>query len=68
MIAAVKPSSPCTKICVLDAGSGLCAGCGRTRNEIAAWGAMREAERLAIMAGLGKRLRAAFPGVEPPAA
>lgn len=66
--AAVKPSSPCTKVCVLDGATGLCTGCGRTRDEIAGWGTMREAERLAIMAGLGARLRAAFPAAEPPAA
>lgn len=56
-----KPSSPCTKVCVLDDATGLCQGCGRTRDEIAAWGMMREAERQAIMAGLDARLRAAYP-------
>jgi uncharacterized protein len=56
---AQKPSSPCTKVCVLDAASGLCVGCGRTRDEIAAWGAMPEAERRTVMAGLEARMRAA---------
>ncbi|CAM3188044.1 DUF1289 domain-containing protein [Methylobacterium mesophilicum] len=64
---APKPSSPCTKVCVLDAGSGLCRGCGRTRDEIATWGGMPETRRRAIMAGLGARLRAAgFTPVEEP--
>ena len=64
---AQKPSSPCTKVCVLDAASGLCQGCGRTRDEIAAWGSMPEMRRLAIMAGLGARLReAGFAPVEEP--
>ena len=62
-----KPSSPCTKVCVLDAASGLCCGCGRTRDEIAAWGGLSEPMRRAIMAGLGARLRAArlAPAEEP---
>ncbi|SEO16593.1 hypothetical protein SAMN02799625_02613 [Methylobacterium sp. UNC300MFChir4.1] len=56
---APKPSSPCTKVCVLDAATGLCCGCGRTRDEIAAWGSLSEDRRRAVMAGLGARMRAA---------
>ena len=50
------PSSPCTKVCIVDGGAGLCIGCGRTLTEIAAWGQFDEAERKAIMAGLPERL------------
>ena len=57
-----KPSSPCTKVCVLDARTGLCQGCGRTRDEIALWGSLSEARRLAIMGGLEARLRDAYLG------
>ena len=49
-------SSPCTKICVVDGVTGLCFGCGRTLPEIAKWGSLSEAERLAIMAGLAERM------------
>jgi len=49
-------STPCINVCVVDPLSGLCVGCGRTTAEIAAWTAMSEAERLAVMAGLGQRL------------
>ncbi len=56
---APKPSSPCTKVCVLDAATGLCCGCGRTRDEIGAWGSLSEAQRRTIMAGLEARMRAA---------
>lgn len=56
---AQKPSSPCTGVCVLDAASGLCRGCGRTRGEIGAWGSLSEPARRAIMAGLEARIRAA---------
>ncbi|MCJ2007939.1 DUF1289 domain-containing protein [Methylobacterium sp. HMF5984] len=54
-----KPSSPCTKVCVLDGPSGLCIGCGRTRDEIGLWGSLSEPQRRAIMAGLPARLRGA---------
>jgi uncharacterized protein len=53
-------SSPCVKICVFDQPSGLCEGCGRTLGEIAEWGRLDEATRLAIMATLPDRLEAAF--------
>jgi uncharacterized protein len=49
-------STPCINVCVIDPLSALCVGCGRTANEIAAWMTMSEAERLALMAGLGQRL------------
>jgi uncharacterized protein len=48
--------TPCVKVCVIDLRSALCVGCGRTLAEIAAWTAMSEAERGAVMAGLGERL------------
>jgi len=56
-------SSPCTKVCVVDGVSGLCFGCGRTLPEIAKWGNLSEAERLAIMATLAERMKA--NGLEP---
>jgi uncharacterized protein len=48
-------SSPCTKVCTMDPRSGLCAGCGRTLDEIARWGTLSEAERQRIMAELPRR-------------
>lgn len=49
-------STPCIKICVIDPVTKLCEGCGRTLSEIAQWGRLSEAERLAVMATLPKRL------------
>lgn len=49
-------STPCIKICVIDQASKLCEGCGRTLAEIAQWGQLSEAERLAVMAVLPERL------------
>ncbi len=48
--------TPCTKVCTLDAHSGLCLGCGRTIDEIACWTAMSAAERSRIMSELPDRL------------
>jgi uncharacterized protein len=52
-------STPCIKICTMDPRSGLCAGCGRTLEEIARWSGMTESERLRVMALLPARLEKA---------
>jgi predicted Fe-S protein YdhL (DUF1289 family) len=40
--AAAEPDvpSPCIGVCAIDAQTGWCAGCLRTIDEIAAWGAL----------------------------
>jgi hypothetical protein len=48
-------ASPCNKVCILDGASGLCIGCFRTIDEIAAWGALDDARRAAIVAELPAR-------------
>jgi predicted Fe-S protein YdhL (DUF1289 family) len=50
--------TPCEKICMVDAPSGLCRGCGRSLDEIARWAACSDAERARIMAELPPRLEA----------
>jgi uncharacterized protein len=47
--------SPCTGVCTIDRISGLCAGCGRTLDEIARWSQMTDDERQRIMASLPHR-------------
>ena len=54
--AAAPAGSPCTGVCRIDGGSGLCAGCARTLDEIARWSAMSEAERLQVRAQLPGRV------------
>ena len=49
--------SPCVKFCVLEPGSGLCSGCGRTLDEIADWGTLSDEERRRIMAELPSRMK-----------
>ena len=38
-------ASPCNKVCVMEAQSGLCRGCYRTLDEIARWAGMSDLER-----------------------
>ena len=47
--------SPCVKLCAIHPAAGICVGCHRTRDEIAAWGAMSPAARRAVMAELPAR-------------
>lgn len=55
-----EPDSPCVQVCVIHRASGLCTGCLRSGEEIAAWPDMRREERLALMAELpGRRHRLA---------
>jgi len=49
-------SSPCMRVCAVDARTGLCEGCGRSLKEIAGWGRLSEPERLAIMVELPARM------------
>lgn len=53
--------TPCIRVCMVNGKSGLCEGCGRTLAEIAGWGAMDDARRLAIMAELPARLTKTAP-------
>ena len=48
-------ATPCVKVCIVDGESGLCLGCYRTLPEVAAWTRFSDAERAAIIAGLGDR-------------
>ena len=62
MSAAPAPiKTPCIKVCVVDGESGLCMGCYRKLNEVAAWGRLDDAERDAIMAALPDRRRLIRP-------
>ena len=47
--------SPCVSVCVLDAGGGMCIGCFRTLDEIAAWGELDADAKRRIVAELPAR-------------
>ena len=48
-------ASPCVSVCVMLPEAGVCAGCFRTLDEIAAWGALDAAARRAVLAALPAR-------------
>ena len=47
--------SPCVSICRMDASTGLCEGCFRTLNEIAAWSTMGDAAKRAVWQEIEQR-------------
>ena len=49
------PKSPCIDVCVLHRREGICVGCLRTGEEIAAWPGMSDAERERVLAELPAR-------------
>ena len=49
------PPSPCLSVCRMDAASGLCEGCLRTLDEIAAWGLMDNAGKRGVWASIRER-------------
>ena len=54
----VDIKTPCNRVCTLHSLSGLCTGCGRSVEEIAAWTTFDDKERAAIMMRLPMRLAA----------
>ena len=47
--------SPCISVCVIEQRTGLCTGCQRTLDEIAAWSVLDDAERRAVWTRIGLR-------------
>ncbi|MGE5493120.1 MAG: DUF1289 domain-containing protein [Actinomycetota bacterium] len=50
-------ASPCINVCKMDAGTGLCAGCFRTLDEIAAWSSADDQKRIDILVKVAERRR-----------
>jgi len=48
-------ASPCVGICKMDDFTGLCTGCLRTLDEIAAWGRASDGVKISILATVDKR-------------
>jgi predicted Fe-S protein YdhL (DUF1289 family) len=53
--AADEVASPCISVCVMDAASGLCIGCWRTLDEIAAWSVLDTDAKRAVLAAVRER-------------
>ena len=58
LLTSVPVPSPCIDICRMDAASGLCEGCLRTIDEIAAWSQLGDAAKSEIWAALALRREA----------
>ena len=54
-LAGAPVASPCINVCQMDAGTGWCAGCLRSIDEIAAWSRMDETSKRAVCAQLPQR-------------
>ena len=48
-------ASPCNNVCRMNADTGLCEGCFRTLDEIAAWSVISDAEKRRVLAQLPAR-------------
>ncbi|MEC9368159.1 MAG: DUF1289 domain-containing protein [Pseudomonadota bacterium] len=53
----VAVETPCINVCIIDPGTGLCAGCYRSIDEISRWASMTPEQRRTIMAELPARER-----------
>jgi len=47
--------SPCINVCRMNPQTQLCEGCFRTLDEIAAWSALSDSEKSAVLAQLPSR-------------
>jgi predicted Fe-S protein YdhL (DUF1289 family) len=47
--------SPCINVCRMNPDTGLCEGCLRTLDEVAAWSAMSADEKRAVLARISAR-------------
>jgi hypothetical protein len=52
---AAPVGSPCVNVCRMEPASGLCEGCLRTIDEIAAWAQLGDDAKRAVWARLGER-------------
>ncbi|MBI5277546.1 MAG: DUF1289 domain-containing protein [Burkholderiales bacterium] len=58
----VKPGepvpSPCMSVCRMDAASGICEGCLRTLDEIAAWSVLDDSQKREVWQLIAQRAAA----------
>ena len=58
--------SPCTNVCTIDPVTGLCVGCLRTLDEIAAWSVLDDEAKRAVWAALAVRSAGVAAGANGP--
>jgi predicted Fe-S protein YdhL (DUF1289 family) len=54
--------SPCSSVCRISDGLGLCVGCFRTRDEIARWSSAGDAEKRVVWRKIEHRMAAFSAG------
>jgi hypothetical protein len=54
--------SPCINVCRIDDATGLCVGCLRTLDEIAAWSVLTDSERRDVWEHLASRATRVMSG------
>ncbi|MHB8493993.1 MAG: DUF1289 domain-containing protein [Casimicrobiaceae bacterium] len=52
---AAPVASPCISVCRMDDATGLCIGCLRTLDEIAAWGTLDDDARREVWVAIARR-------------
>ena len=52
---AARVASPCISVCRMDDATGLCIGCQRTLDEIAAWSELDDAARREVWVAITRR-------------
>ena len=53
--------SPCINVCQMNSATGLCQGCFRSLDEIAAWSRIDDAARAEILANIAQHRQQAAP-------
>lgn len=50
--------SPCVSVCIMGPATGLCEGCWRTLDEIAAWAVMSDSDKRTVWLTIEQRAAA----------
>jgi uncharacterized protein len=53
--------SPCLSVCRMDAAAGLCEGCLRSLDEIAAWSTLGDEDKRGVWRRIEQRAQEALP-------
>lgn len=54
-------ASPCISVCRMNPSTGMCEGCLRTIDEIAAWSVLDDEQRRAVWEAIARRRAALAP-------
>ena len=66
LAAVTGAASPCTKVCRINATTGLCEGCWRSLAEIGAWSQLNDAAKREVCDQLAQRSLNPMQPMHPP--